>query len=585
MKIKNNKSQVRLILIVILSIFILAGVFATYAFPGATGSNTVLKAQTCNSENNAAAAGTFNGACSSTLLDFNDGLIQNMTNGNANRYQGLNMTAYNSSITNCGSITSVKFCYEWWFTGGTSTLSNCAIRVDADGGASYTLATPSCPGTTANPGETCLDVTGLESWVCSDFFTSSGTRAVANLEALFATANRPLTVDSFYFNVTYTSDDVLPTINIVYPTNTTYTSVPLMLNSSISDTNLASCWWTNNSGITNNTFTCGNNITLGKNVSIGNNRLTVWANDSYGNRNSSSVTFNVNPSPNLDNITIVPSPAGLSSQLIVRANGVNDTNNNSLNFYCSESSLTPTDNNLCSGGGNLTGITNPYNPTCLYYHNRQAGNYTVYCRLYDGNSYSSTVNKTYTVAGDSLTTSVISVAGDTAASYYDDVNDGKTEILVLGNSNMSCKWSSSDLAYSSMSSTCASLASGLQANCSINDVSSEGFDTRYIACQDSYGNSQTATTNLNVNFYLDYTAPTTYDNSDSNIHVPTYLVTLVEADNVDGDPVTYYCSSSTAGCSPITAINDLGNVVYTSFERGINYLRYNSVDFVGMLKT
>ncbi|MEI6731384.1 MAG: hypothetical protein WCK90_01755, partial [archaeon] len=583
---KGKRGDLRKILPVVTLlavVFLILVISVVFAVDAAPPGPTVLKAQACNSEINSNTAGVFNGQCTPSALDLNDGVTNVSSNGNTNRLQGFNMTAYNSSITNCGTITNVKLCYEWWFTGGTSTLSGCAIDVDANGGASYTLASPSCPGVAANPGMTCIDVTSLENWACSNFFTAAGTRAMANMEAQFATQNRPLTVDVLYFNVTYTADTVPPVITIVYPTSTTYNSSITALNASEIDLggNLQACWWSNNSGATNRTFTCGSNMT-GMNSTLGSNTWLVYANDSFGNTNFSAVTFSVNLPPTVQNISVIPNPAGLSASLFVKANNVTDANSDSLSFFCSESSSSPVDSGLCTGGGNLTSISSPYNPSCIYSHNRAAGNYTVFCRVYDGNWYSPTVNVTYRVTGVSLNTSVIIVENDSVPSYFDNLDNGRTNISIAGSSGMLCQWSSSDFTYGS-GTTCPVV--GVIANCSINDVSSQGFYTRYISCQDSLGNSQTASDNLDVSFYLDYTKPTTSDNSVSTVKVPVYSVTLNESDNVDSDPTSYYCTSSTAGCSPTTPIDHLGLISYTSANRGANYLRYYSVDDAGNSQT
>jgi len=579
----KNKAQSRMIVSLLLLVlsFGFTAAAIIYAFPGATGTNTILVAQACNNGSNANTPGAFTQSCNTTKLNLNDGVSQTCTASN-NRYCGVNMSSYNSSITNCGTITNVKLCYEWWFSGGTSLTPVCTIRADSDGGASYTLVSPSCPGPTANPGLTCLDVTSSENWVCSDFFNASGTRAHANMEVQLSTG-RTLNVDAFYFNVTYTSDDVLPTIIINYPANTTYTSLPLTLNTSISDTNLQSCWWSNNSGTTNRTFTCNTNISLGNNVSSGSNTFKVWANDSYGNLNSSSITFNVNFPPTMANATIIPNPAAGSTAMTIYANttfnGVNDTEANTLYFYCDDSIVPDSINTECTGGN--TTSTYPYNLTCVFNSQSGSGNYAKYCRVYDGNSYSSAIQINYTVNVNGLTTSIVSVAGDSAPSYIDTLNDGKTDIIISGESGMSCRWSSSDLAYGSMTNNCPVV--GTEANCSVNNVITQSFFTRYVSCKNSLGTEQTATNNLDVSFYLDYTPPTTSDNSVSSIQLPGYTVTISELDNVDSDPKTYYCVDSVNTCTPTTSIDNGGKIVFNT--RGVNYLRYYSIDFAGKTQT
>lgn len=579
----NNKSQIRLIIFLVV-LFLSAGiVVAVYAFPSATGSNTVLNAQACNTGSNSASSGAFTGACTTTNLNLNDGTTQTSATNNNNRYAGINMSSYNSSIVNCGSISNVKLCYEWWYNNPAITLSTCTIKVDANGSASYSTVSTSCPSVTANPGETCIDVTSSESWTCSNFFTASGTRALASLAVLFSNS-KTLSIDSFYFNVTYTNDNVSPSISILYPTNTTYTSLPLTLNTSISDTNLQTCWWSNNSGTTNRTFTCNTNVTLGNNVSSGSNTLKVWANDSYGNNGSGSVSFTINFPPTITNATANPNPVAGSTAVTIYANttssGVNDSEANTLYLYCDDSVSPDSVNTECTGG--TASSAYPYNLTCGFISQSGSGNYTKYCRVYDGNSYSSAVQVNYTVNANVLVTSVVSVAGDTIPSYYDTNGaDLKTDILVLGESGMLCRWSSSDLVYSSMVNNCPVTLT--QANCSVTDALTQGFITRYVSCKNSLGNEQTTSNNLDVSFYLDYTSPTTSDNSVSSVQLPGYSVTITEADNVDSDPKTYYCVSTTEGCTPATSVDNGGQIVFNT--RGANYLRYYSVDFAGNNQT
>ena len=116
---------------------------------------------------------------------------------------------FNSSITDCASVGDVFLCYEWWVSGGS--LTNCTIAVDADGNASYTnLPANTCPGnvcpyTTSNPGLSCINITNLENWTCSNFFGSIGTRAVARNELSRSNVGPAdtLITDVLFFNVTY----------------------------------------------------------------------------------------------------------------------------------------------------------------------------------------------------------------------------------------------------------------------------------------------------------------------------------------------------------------------------------------------
>jgi len=228
--------------------------------------------------------------------------------------------------------------------------------------------------------------------------------------------------------------------------------------------------------------------------------------------------------PTVQNIT-TPSPLTASSLMTISANNVNDTNGNSLSFYCSSSSAPSASNTICTGGN--TSVNSPYTGTsCSFTSQSSDGTYVSYCRVYDGDLYSSVVNLTYVVSSSAPTTSVVSVAGDSVASYIDTVNDGATLINVSGETGMTCRWASSDLAYSSMSNPCTT--NGIYSSCNINGISSEGFYNRYVSCANSLGIGQSSSQNLDVGFYLDYTAPTTSDNSNTDVQIPGYSVTITE---------------------------------------------------------
>jgi len=86
-------------------------------------------------------------------------------------------------------------------------------------------------------------------------------------------------------------DNIAPAIDLTYPGNISYSSQKTELNYSVYDNNiLDSCWYSLNSGTTNTSVTCGQNVT-GISSSLGTNTWTVYANDTFGNENSSSATF------------------------------------------------------------------------------------------------------------------------------------------------------------------------------------------------------------------------------------------------------------------------------------------------------
>src|SRR3989344_4244350 len=92
---------------------------AILAFPSGT---TDLRAQTCNNESGGSTSGSFSGSCTGTYpsacptdrISCNDGTTQTATASANNQFMGFKITSFNSTIANCGSITSVQICYEWW---------------------------------------------------------------------------------------------------------------------------------------------------------------------------------------------------------------------------------------------------------------------------------------------------------------------------------------------------------------------------------------------------------------------------------------------------------------------------------------
>jgi sporulation protein YlmC with PRC-barrel domain len=91
-----------------------------------------------------------------------------------------------------------------------------------------------------------------------------------------------------------TADTISPLINITLPINNSNQTInKVNINFTVSDTNLQTCWYSNDTMLGNITITCGDNITS-ITWTEGQHNVTVWANDSSGNENSSSITFNIN---------------------------------------------------------------------------------------------------------------------------------------------------------------------------------------------------------------------------------------------------------------------------------------------------
>lgn len=115
------------------------------------------------------------------------------------------------------------------------------------------------------------------------------------------------------------SDVLNPDINIIYPiNNTNHSNSGLNVNYTASDKiKLDNCWYSNDTMLKNTTLTnCGTNITTMV-WSEGGHNVTIWANDTSNNINSSSVKFlidTINPNATINQ------PTGTKSSLTVEYN-------------------------------------------------------------------------------------------------------------------------------------------------------------------------------------------------------------------------------------------------------------------------
>src|SRR3989338_1291136 len=391
-----------------------------------------------------------------------------------------------------------------------------------------------------------------------------------------------LTID--YAPLTVKYDNITPVVTLNLPAsgfNTTENNITA--NFTFTDNNATStCSLIINNAINQtNTLTQNNTITdfNVSNLGHGYYNWSVNCTDIANTGVSSVRSFFVNRTPIIDSIDSTPDPIKGGNVITITANAPNDPNNDTLNFYC-DATETPTATNTDCTGGTTIDTTPSYNLNCTFATAATDTSNLVYCRVYDGGIYSTVRNTTYTTDSTPPTTTVATVANDSTLPYTDKLNDGSTNITVTGESDMSCRFSASDIAYSSMTNDCT--ISGSQALCQITTVT-QGSYNYYVSCQDSLGNEQNSTTNLGVAFTLDYTMPTTTDNSSSAIQMSGYNVTITEADNIDGDPITLYCTDTTNTCSPNTAIDTDGKVQFNS--RGTYYLRYNSTDYAGNQQT
>src|SRR3989344_1798548 len=294
------RSYLLIFIILLLSlgffIHIIQFVFGAEASP--TGTIGLIP-QICSAQNTVTTQFLFNSTCDGTYNKLcgsgNDHISCDDTNleqhqagresgaGGGPRYGGINASYFNSSITDCDSITKVELCYKVWIDSGDSGYT-CRLHVDNDEPASFVGVTNFVCATSEPSSITCVDVTSNETdWACSNFFTGSGnrTRAVAQAADESGGANSDaFDIDVLYFNVTYTlADTSPPLVDLQSPANTTWlgnTSVQFVFNVTDAGSGIQNCSvYTNESGSwvleqsNNSVITEGSNYTITHDVPNG----------------------------------------------------------------------------------------------------------------------------------------------------------------------------------------------------------------------------------------------------------------------------------------------------------------------------
>jgi len=117
--------------------------------------------------------------------------------------------------------------------------------------------------------------------------------------------------------ITFTIDTTPPNINITYPPNNTQTFNTVDINYTVNDNNgigVQACWYSNDSRQNATLANCANVTTVVWSGGIHN--ITVWANDSVGNKNKSEITFFVNLfAPNITRISWITVGGSTSNNL------------------------------------------------------------------------------------------------------------------------------------------------------------------------------------------------------------------------------------------------------------------------------
>jgi len=214
-------------------------------------------------------------------------------------------------------------------------------------------------------------------------------------------------------SVQFFVDSVYPTISTVYPLNLTYSYVIDQLNYTTFDLNIQSCGYSTDNGITNTSVICGHNVT-GLSSTQGTNNWIIYANDTAGNLNSSSVQFFVD--------TLIP---GVNFTNPTETNGTY-LNRNNIQVNATISDANPA--NITIRFYNLSGLmyTNVSTTGALSY-------FVNYTELSDGNyTFNSTVTDLLNNMNSSETRKII-IDTVNPGIDYDALSDANGSNLFRGN--------------------------------------------------------------------------------------------------------------------------------------------------------
>jgi hypothetical protein len=269
----------------------------------------------------------------------------------------------NTTLVNCANITGVtwnegRHNVTIWANDTVGNINNRSVTFTIDiTFPTISITTPTNNTNSASNGldvnYTASDLNRASCWYSNDTMVVNATlSSCANITTVTWTegyhnvtvwvndsaGNRNSSSVSFYI------DSMAPALNITYPANNTFSSnVNLTINYTVSDSGVgvSSCWYSNDTMTVNATLSNCANITEVV-WNIGQHNITIWANDTFGNKNSSSVRFTIdNTTPAFNNLTNQTVTYGNAFSYQINATDssgiscftVNDTTN--FNINCS----------------------------------------------------------------------------------------------------------------------------------------------------------------------------------------------------------------------------------------------------------
>ena len=335
--------------------------------------------------------------------------------------------------------------------------------------------------------------------------------------------------------VIFTVDVTNPAISISIPTNNTYTTnTGLNVNYTASDTNLASCWYSNDSMLSNTTLAdCTTNITS-LTWSEGQHNVTVWVNDSAGNVADTSVTFIVdvtNPSLSITS----PINNSFSDQVNLDVNySVSDTNLDSC-WYSNDSM---TSNNTLTSCSNLTDVT----------WSEQQHSVSIWVNDSAGNLNNTDV--TFTIDTSAIIVSIT----NPSSNFYSSTADVDVNYTISGDNIEDCWYTNDSYLSNTTLADCGTNITGI--------TWSEGQHNVTVYANDSVGNLNSAS----ITFYVDLTDPTvnlivpTDNLIDNTIGVSSTLFNCTTSDNINLANISLYLTNATNQSFALNQTSSLSGV-------------------------
>ncbi len=276
----------------------------------------------------------------------------------------------------------------------------------------------------------------------------------------------------------FTYDSINPSLTLSHPQNTSYNTNNLQINFTVSDSNLQSCWYTTNSGITNISLSNCQNTSY--TAQQGSTTLVVYTNDSSNNINSSSVTFFVDSiiplisfsQPTLANNSILTQSSIFINTTITEINFANIT----FTLYNQTSLINQTIYPTQTLSINFTSLKDS-----IYFYNISIKDTT--------NNQNTTETRTIVL---DTTPPTINITLPKNLSY----NSIQTQLnYTITDTNLNSCWYTTNGGTTNSSITCGN---------NISSLSSQGSNTWRIYSNDSANNINSST----ITFFIDSITPT-----------------------------------------------------------------------------